>query len=305
MSKNVRWMIPVTLFCLLLGIFLSSAHATALPVTTFSALNVELWPEFDRSALLVILHGEINTTGPISITLPLPAQAEVNAVAFRDENNRLLQARWQLQRTHNGQNLIISAGGNALQVEFYLPMTTTGGKHRFKFTFGPLPYPVAKATISVQKPAQAENLQGVPPLTGPEIGSYNLSYYRRQLGALPAGATIQQEIVYDKQDASLTTDVLGLAATRATATPDQSATLYSPPPGRSVLLLRAGLLALLASLGLIAYTVWRYRLFHPQREQKRKSNHEKFDMSMKYCRRCGHPFGPGDHYCTRCGAPRR
>ena len=271
----------------------------------FSALNIDLWPEFDRSALLVVLHSKIEASGPVSITLPLPADAKVNTVAFRGDNDRLLQAQYHLQARDHGRYLIISAAGNALQIEFYLPMTLTGNQHGFDFTFGPLPYPAQVVTINVQKPAHAKDLRGSPAMANSDIGLYKLAYYHRRLGTRPAGATIEQKVVYDKPDMSLTAVLLGMTTPLTTGSSNRPIAPYSPPRGRTIILLWGILLALLMSFGLIAYTMWRYRLSHPQRTKKQTSDVEKFDMSIKYCRQCDHPFGPRDHYCTRCGAPRR
>ncbi|MGA2503961.1 MAG: hypothetical protein ABSG01_07710, partial [Anaerolineales bacterium] len=59
-----------------------------------SSVSVDIWPEYDQPAVLVIYHISMpaNTTLPVTLNLRIPAQAEAYAVAISDPVNGLLNA---------------------------------------------------------------------------------------------------------------------------------------------------------------------------------------------------------------------
>ena len=72
---------PILLLLLLLLVALPVAAQTE--VTQLDTLTVELWPDYDRPAMLVILTGTLPESAalPATVTIPLPPEAEINAVA--------------------------------------------------------------------------------------------------------------------------------------------------------------------------------------------------------------------------------
>ena len=77
----------VALLCLLL--LLPASWAQAQTAVTLQALDVELWPDYDESAVLVLLTGTLaaNTPLPVTVTLPLPEGTDFNVVARITDDN--------------------------------------------------------------------------------------------------------------------------------------------------------------------------------------------------------------------------
>jgi hypothetical protein len=59
------------------------------PVSVIDALDIEIWPDYDRASVLVLLTGTLpgDTRLPASVTLPLPEVARLNAVARIDSKD--------------------------------------------------------------------------------------------------------------------------------------------------------------------------------------------------------------------------
>ena len=82
---------------LLLLLFAALPVAAQTEVTQLDTLTVELWPDYDRPAMLVILTGTLpeSATLPATVTIPLPAGAEINAVArFNDVDVLVTDVEW-------------------------------------------------------------------------------------------------------------------------------------------------------------------------------------------------------------------
>ncbi|MBP8950216.1 MAG: hypothetical protein KBG73_15340, partial [Candidatus Promineofilum sp.] len=82
---------------LLLFLFAALPVAAQTEVTQLDSLTVELWPDYDRPAMLVILTGTLpaSATLPAAVTIPLPAGAEINAVArFNEVDVLVTDVEW-------------------------------------------------------------------------------------------------------------------------------------------------------------------------------------------------------------------
>jgi hypothetical protein len=64
------------------------------PVSVIDSLDIEIWPDYDRASVLVLLTGTLpgDTRFPVSVTLPLPEAAQLNAVARIDSKDGNMMA---------------------------------------------------------------------------------------------------------------------------------------------------------------------------------------------------------------------
>ncbi|MBW1994611.1 MAG: hypothetical protein JRI77_09195, partial [Deltaproteobacteria bacterium] len=62
-------------------------------VSTIDSLLVELWPDYDKASVLVLLTGALppDTRLPASVTLPLPKTAQLNAIARIDAGDGMMK----------------------------------------------------------------------------------------------------------------------------------------------------------------------------------------------------------------------
>ena len=94
-----------------------AAQTTAGQLTT---LAVELWPDYDRPAVLVLLTAELpaGTALPATVTIPLPGEADVNAVARFDDTGAMLS---DVDYTTSAGQLTLTTPANRFRVEYYAP----------------------------------------------------------------------------------------------------------------------------------------------------------------------------------------
>jgi len=74
---------------LLFTLILPAAGHTQGKATAIDSLTVELWPDYDRASVLVLLTGALpaDTTLPATVTLPIPETAQLHAVARIDSSD--------------------------------------------------------------------------------------------------------------------------------------------------------------------------------------------------------------------------
>ena len=288
--------------CLTLG----TASATQGEPPTIQRLQVSLWPEYDDPRLLVIYRGELASEATQPVRLPIPADAEVHAVAYVAEDGTLVNLDWTSETAEDGRVLVLSPPTRAFQVEYYWDVLGTGPERSFTVPIAAGPQPVQALRIQVQEPVGAQDLQGDPPLEGPTVGFQGLNYYVREAGPLAPGAVVRQTVRYVKRDTRLSVAVVQ-------PTPAQPAqaekAVAAAVPTRPIRLYVLVATLLVVGTSLIAFGVWRSR--HPAvpsvaapRRRTRSRGRKRAELA-RFCHVCGHPFQPQDRFCARCGAERR
>jgi hypothetical protein len=81
----------VTVLAVLVALWIS-LPVQAQSNVRLSSVSVDIWPEYDQPAVLVIYHLSLSadTTVPAILNLHIPAQAQVYAVATSDPVNGLI-----------------------------------------------------------------------------------------------------------------------------------------------------------------------------------------------------------------------
>ncbi|MCI0397141.1 MAG: hypothetical protein L0322_19675, partial [Chloroflexi bacterium] len=162
------------------------------PAGTLAQLAVDLWPDYDRPAVLVLLTGTLpaDTPLPATVTLPFPAEATLNAVArITGDNNMVDDVSYD---TTNGQ-LTLTTPDLRFRVEYYLPYTEEAGQRTFTFAWQDGPA-VAELAASVQQPAAASELATTPAAESVTVGQDTLRYHNLPIVSLPAGAPYTLEV---------------------------------------------------------------------------------------------------------------
>ena len=187
------------------------ARVAAQAALRLDALRVELWPEYDQPAVLVLLDGRLaaGTPLPVTLALPIPAAAgQPHAVAVYDANGDLLEA--EFTTTTAGDDIIVTFSTDALafRLEYYDPALTVAGTQRTYTLNWASPYAVALAAVRVQQPAGSSDLAITPALTAERPSADGLHYKAGSLGTLAAGQAVQVTLTYTKPDARLTTELI-------------------------------------------------------------------------------------------------
>jgi hypothetical protein len=277
-----------------------AARAQSAP--TLETLSIQLWPDYDKAAVLVIYDFAVTaeTALPATVGLRFPAGSELLAVA-KDENGKLVTIQYQpLQRQGNYDLLSFSATDRATyHVEYYLSYARTGDTHSFSFAW-PGDYAVKTASLRLQQPVDATEMKSEPAL--PSIGkqSDGLIYYAKDLGALAAGQETLFQISYQKSTEAFSVSALGVQPT---------VPLDQPVSGQASL--TSFLPWVLGGLGMVLIVggvSWYWlagrstKSLSPSRRRHSTRADEDDQSVTAYCAQCGKRAQPGDRFCRTCGA---
>ncbi|HID33966.1 MAG TPA: zinc ribbon domain-containing protein [Anaerolineae bacterium] len=316
-SRSITTILLVTLF---LAFFLGSASAQE-PVE-LQWLLIKFWPEYDDPSLLVIIDGELATPGS-ELRIPLPADAELNAVATAESSGRLLVNDWREETTADGKRILVfSPQFPVFRVEYYTPLAINGDQRIVDFELPAGYLSTNEANIEALLPPSSKDIELDPPADeqGPTQDEVHL--FQRTVGEVKDQA-IRQKITYVNASGALTVPetasssgaLLQPTPPPAEETQDKTATGITGNPW--ILLL--GVAALLLIVG-GAVGLWLTRETDenealpaaspaPKIKRKKRSASTTIRASQsnldRYCRNCGREFGPDDRYCRYCGAKRQ
>jgi hypothetical protein len=302
-----KWMLPLIL---ILTWFLPPAVQAQDPVE-LSALQIGIWPEFDKPSVLVIYQITLSsaTTYPASVSIRIPITAgEPSAVAARQVDGSLIN----IDKTRQvvGQWSIISFTTTVpdIQLEYYDPGLTKDGNAR-QFTYvWPGDYAVSQLTIQVQQPIGATDMRISPRFGAGSVGNDGLTYYTQDLGSVTSGQSFKITIDYQKSNDILSAETLPV---------ESSAPIPQNTPTELNVTSWLPWVIGIVGAGLIVGGViwfWQSGRQRPSRRNKRsRSRSATYEPELNtgsteaavYCSHCGKRAMPGDQFCRSCGSPIR
>ena len=277
-------------------LFAMALQGQAAPNPRLSALQIEIWPEYDQPRALVILKAELapDAALPADVTLRIPeAAGQPSAVAYTDASGKLLNLAYEHAPDGKFVKLRLRPPQRSLHVEFYDAIDAAKVQREYRYTW-PGDMAVEKVAVLVKEPAAASNLSVQPKLDIPGKSPDGLAHHGAVLGALKAGEALPITIRYIKSDSRTSTEILAAAAPAAapaSASPvAASGTAAAAAPGFAMpswplLFIGAGVLGLLVTGGAF---LW--------------SRRETASPTGRHCRKCGKATRAGDRFCAHCGA---
>jgi hypothetical protein len=270
------------------------------------SLEVEFWPEFDRSDMLVIYNISLADTVELPAVVSVPIPADVggpHAVAVSNKEGSLYTS-YTTQDAGDWVIITLQATTSEALVEYYADLQVEGSERSFTFTW-PGGLDVGDFSYKFQQPVGAEEPTIDPPPTASSLGNYDLTYFSGSLGALDAETTTSIQLSYVREQSALTVDLiqpLGRPETTEGETPDLSVILTWVGGGLVGILIVVGAFMLLR--------LWRNReqVTHQRprrRPRKRVQAKEQIDAATVFCHACGRQAGASDHYCRSCGSQLR
>jgi hypothetical protein len=282
--EGLAWAIAA----LILAVVLIPAVAAA----PLESLQIEIWPEYDRPAALVILKGELagDVGLPAAVSLRIPASSGgPAAVAYATaKKGQLFNLQHDRSDAADYITLRFTVPLRFFHVEFYDRFAMGTNERNYTYVW-PGDLPVRSLDVVVQEPAGASDISIQPELGDRSTGYDGMQYRSAQLGPVKQGAPLSIEIRYTKTDPRTSADILALNS----PAPGPEATPATGQRNSFRLFLALGAAALLvAGSGLVYFFWWR------RRPRPRVGS----TGGGGFCAKCGNAVAASDRFCSKCGA---
>jgi len=255
-----------------------------------ASLQIEIWPEYDRPAALVILRGAIAADAPLpaDIRLRIPASSGgPSAAAYAaTEGGNLLNLEHQRTDASDFITLRLKVPERFFHIEFYDPLPAGAAERSYSYVW-PGDMAVGQMRVIVQEPAAASNFSVQPNLDAAAAGQDGLRYRSGELGAQAAGKQLPIKVRYTKTDTRTSAEIVRPKA----ADPAPARAAGSSEEVTKGVLIFIAVFSLLIGIG-TAVLWWRGRA---------KTAASKTGGAGT-CAKCGSPRAPGDRFCSKCGA---
>ncbi len=280
-----------------------SSPATAQEQARISELRVDIWPEFDRPAVLVIYRIVLadDITLPVVLNLRVPSQAYVNAVAINDPEMGLLTTTYNRSVVGKWANLAIQVPSRKLQVEYYDALEKNGSTREISYEW-PGDAPVDSFQINFHSPSGATDLDLEPAPISVAPDQYDLMNYSFEIIPLEQGETVAFSALYEKAD-----DELGISTM-----PVEPVIPIEETSGQMVwsdalpwILGGLGLVFIIVGLfflyGFLGVSGWKH-IGDKKITRKRKVQESSIiTAAVFHCQLCGRRAQTEDKYCRACG----
>lgn len=308
-KEDFDFMKKLSLLLLIFVLLILPVHAGQAQgtVTAVDSLVVDFWPDYDRASVLVLMTGTLpaGTATPATVALPLPENAQINAVAYMDAVNGLMNADHQ----QVGNQLVLTTPNLDFRVEYYIPYQAAGSQRSFTFSWTS-EMRVNELEAKVQQPLAASSMLIEPEPREVSAASDGFTYHLLPNQTIPAGQPFSVNVNYtmtaDELSASRlsssnsgTIDLQPANGPAATTNNNASQSINWP-----VIAGAAGgilVLAALAFLYLGNRSNPRARKPSPTRRPAKPARSK--PSTSRFCHNCGETVETGDRFCRNCGAP--
>ena len=245
--------------------FASSSATAEAPSPALERFEVQLWPDYDRPAALVMYRARLaaNTALPAEVSFRIPAAVgEPHAVAYRGQGDQLMLADHTRELDGEWATIRIRVRSRDVQLEYYAPIVLHAGKRMVSYTW-PGDMAVQSFVFGAQQPAAATSFEVTPAATQ-QVTRNGLTLHTADLGAVERGREVDIQITYESSGALSAADAAGAAdvpgSPGAVEQPARSTSSAAPAPMRPATLAPAGdgglFLWLVLGLTAFAGAVW-------------------------------------------------
>lgn len=283
-------------------LFLLFLFTLILPVTgiaqdkvqAIDSLSIEIWPDYDRASVLVLMTGTLlaDTELPASLTFPFPQTAQLNALARIDSSDGIMKADIVYNQAPNEITFITP--DLRFRLEYYLPYTINDNRHTFEFSWL-ADVSVDNFQIRVQQPKSASSLTTVPGTIDVSEGGDGFTYHAFPIQSVPAGQPFSLRVDY-----TMTSPQLSVASSAPSG--GQRNSVPSTSEGRVSFFWL--IVTVVVGLIIIAIVlVWKSGSHRAavngsvSRQAKSKAG-----PHARFCTKCGNSVDQEDKFCSKCGS---
>jgi len=301
---------------LLMILFVPAVSQAQQAAGSLAELAVDIWPDFDRPEVLILFTGRVAADIPLpaTVTLPLPPEAELNAVARITNDNLMVD---DIEFTPGADSVTLVTPDARFRVEFYMPYEQDGDERQFTYRWLATDLNVAQLIATIQEPAAADSMTVTPEAETISIGSDGLTYHNMAPLAVPAGEPYSVAVTYTADSDLLTESVLQVD--------EPPPAIVEPPAGEESAAINWPLiLAVVGGVLVVAVVGWQVlsrRQTRPAARKPRPGTRGKTRKQtgkgkkpagssmapaadtgkVNFCHQCGERAQSGDKFCRNCG----
>ncbi len=300
----------ILIFVALLNLFFVPVTQAQMPVPTIETLILDIWPDYDNPNVLVLMTGTLppETPLPASITIPLPANVELNAVARISDENQMID---DIQFSADNNELTLTTPDPRFRIEYYVPYERNGTNHAFTFNWL-ADIPVDSMIAAVQQPTGATNMNVTPENANVVTDTTDgFTYYTFLPTAIPAGEQFTIAFDYDMATPQLSIDNQPITNNTPGVNPSNTTNSGASDSSSSFSLASINWPLMIGLLGVILLAVvitWQVatRRTQPTRKNrkprpKRTASSAKPAGKARFCHQCGNKLTASDKFCRECG----
>jgi len=261
-----------------------------------ASLFVDLWPDYDKPSVLVLLTGTLpdDSKLPASVSIPIPESARLNAVARIDGKDGSMVDDILFNRDAAG-TLKFVIPDLRFRVEYYYPYTADNDQRSFDYTWI-ADLSIDRLQLRVQRPLSAVSLNISPESGNVVRGGDGFDYHAYPVRAVPAGQPFTIHVAYKMAADRLSAESLPQqnAGRQPEETPAKS--ISESGIGWPVVAVAAG------GLIIVVVLVWQVASRRSSSGAAAGPRAGATGQSRAgFCRNCGAALDGGDRFCSGCG----
>ena len=261
------------------------------------AVSVQLWPEFDQPEMLVIYDFTLadDVSLPVNVTLRIPSDATLIAVAYAPPGSNLLNAPYEEPYIDGSWQVITVIVDTAAtyHVEYYAPLNFSDTQREYDYLW-PGDYAVNLFNLSMKVPVDTTEVSTTPQMTETLSEDGSQSFLSWNTSGLESGEQVPIAITYIKISDRLSMSEQPLETGTVDENTQGRVSLNNYLPyilgGVGVLLIVAG--------GLY---FWQSSKGKPEPRKRHRTRAQDDDSEVVYCHQCGKRAQSSDRFCRTCG----
>ncbi len=294
-----------------LFLFFAFSHTPSIwaqdTATSLDQLTVDIWPDYDRPSVLVLLTGTLpdDATYPATITVPIPADAEVNAVAHIEPDGRMISII-DPDDSIPGQ-LTLTTPEPQFRIEYYFPYIADDNDRSFLFSWRS-DLIVDEFLATVQQPILADEMIIFPSPSSVTTGADGMQYHDLPVKAVLDGETYALEGSYTLARPELSVNLLSAQEVPLVGADEAGSEAVDQASDFNWLLAAGVAIAVLiiAAIGwlVVSSRSRPIRVFKPRpiRQNQTRSAKASTPEQRRFCHECGQTLDAEDRFCRNCGA---
>lgn len=288
----------LTLIFVLTGLNRQTVFAESSSEIQIESVRVEIWPEFTRSAALILNEISLSsdTLLPQDIIIKIPVDAAVQTVADQGEN-RLTPLTWESVPERDWQEIRFRAANPIIYIEYFAPVVDLDGDLR-TFTYDwHSPYPVPSLEVVVLLSSESGEVMTEPSLVPVAGVNSEPAAYQGTFGPVSGGEMFSLHLEYVGESDHTTYPALRVLP----AVPVDESTYGRMASPLSVIVWLMGAAA--AIIFLVGLCYWWFR--NSQADERTRAAKGvgilNLEKQAAFCHECGTRSRAGDRYCRNCG----